>query len=325
MKCSKCGSENSAGAKFCRGCGSGLNTPEPVATVTTVPCLSCGQANEAGKKFCSKCGASMTAQAPLPVEQPPQAVIKIAVVTPDGESNSCPKCGNSLKHAAKFCGKCGFNFEQKSSRQADESNNVDSASIEAVDAIQLQKKTVDVTESVSQPPVAKVDVPQAKLPVEQAKPEVMQPVIRKPVALPQVLVPKKATQRPSGLIAAIVVLWVCAIGGGAYWWFGLRQPVPSPVADAVNVQPTTEVVTPASAVVAVSEPVAAPAVAEAAPLAPAPPHVVPPAANPVPLPTPTAHVASPTTEPKTSANKSGETNDDRKLLNAIDEYLEKQK
>lgn len=324
MKCLKCGSENSVGAKFCRGCGNGLNTSEPVATVITVPCLSCGQANVPGKKFCSKCGASMTAHAPLPAEQPPQAAIKISVDTPDGESNSCPKCGNSLKPAAKFCGKCGFNLEQKSSRQADEQNKVDSASIEAVDAIQLQKKTVAVTESISSPSVAKVDVPQVKPPVEQTKPGAMQPATRKPVVPPPPPASEKAKQRPSGLIAAIVVLWVCVIGGGAYWWFGLRQAVLSPVADVVNA-PTTAVVTPASAVEAVSEPVVTPVAAEAAPPASAPSSVAPLVAKPVPLPTPTAHAASMSKEPKARANKNGETNDDRKLLNAIDQYLDKQK
>jgi len=36
-------------------------------------------------------------------------------------------------------------------------------------------------------------------------------------------------------------------------------------------------------------------------------------------------VAIPTKEPKPQANKNAETNDDRKLLNAIDQYLDKQK
>lgn len=292
MKCLKCGSENSAGANFCRGCGSGLNMSEPVAAVTTVPCLSCGQSNVPGKKFCSKCGASMTAQVPLPVEQPQQAIIKIASATPDGESKSCPMCGNSLKLAAKFCGKCGFNFEQKNSHPADESNKMSSASIEAVEAIQLQKNTVAITENVSPPPAAKVGVPQAKPPMEQAKPDVMQPVIRKPAASPQVPVSEKANKRPSGLIVVIVILSVCAMGAGAYWWFGVRQAVPTPVADAVNAQSTMVVVTPASAVVVTSEPIATPVAAKAAPPILAPlsivSPVIPPVAKPVALPKPAA-------------------------------------
>lgn len=294
MKCLKCGSENSAGAKFCRGCGSGLNTSEPVAAVTTVPCLSCGQANVPGKKFCSKCGVSMTAQAPLPVDLSQQTEIKVASAASVEEFKSCPKCSHGLKPAAKFCGKCGFNFEQKISRQVDGLNKAISEPTEVVEDIQLK---LESKETVNPPPVATVDVPQAKPPVKQAKPDTMQPVSRKLVP-PQVLVSEKAKQRPSGLIAAVGVLLVCAIGGGVYWWFSTRQVTPAPVADMGNMQAPAAMASTASAVVAASEPDATPVVAEAAQPAPAPapspivppivPPVISPVVQPVPLPKPTA-------------------------------------
>jgi predicted ATPase/class 3 adenylate cyclase len=49
--CSNCGSENSAGVKFCGECG---------APLTTV-CAACKTANEPGRKFCGECGAVLGA------------------------------------------------------------------------------------------------------------------------------------------------------------------------------------------------------------------------------------------------------------------------
>jgi len=232
----------------------------------------------------------MTAQAPLPVEQPQQAEVKATTVPHDEGTKLCPKCSNNLKLAAKFCGKCGFNFEQQNPRQPDELKKVISEPIEAVDAIQLKLESKEI---VNLPPVAKVDVPQAKPPVEQAKQDIMQPVARKPVVSPHVPVSEKAKQRPPGLIAAVGVLLVCAIGGGVYWWFSAKQVAPAPAADMGNMQAPVAIASTASAVAASSKPVATPVVAaEAAPpaLAPSPivQPVMPPVAKPVPLPKPTA-------------------------------------
>ncbi len=47
MICSSCGSENTAGRKFCKECGSSLANA----------CRSCGAALEADAKFCGECGA----------------------------------------------------------------------------------------------------------------------------------------------------------------------------------------------------------------------------------------------------------------------------
>jgi len=271
MKCLKCGSENSAGAKFCRGCGSGLNTPEPVTAVTTVPCLSCGQANVPGKKFCSKCGASMTAQAPLPVDLSQQTEIKVVSAASAEEFKSCPKCSHGLKPAAKFCGKCGFNFEQKNAFQADESNKTAS-------------KPSEVAESIK--------VAQAVKQVEHAKPDASQQVFLKDATPPPTS--EKTKQRPSGLIAVIGVLLACAIGGGAYWWFSTKQVPPAPATDMGNMQAPADTASTASAsasasaasaaAVAASEPDAAPVTVEAAPLAPAPSPTIQPDIPPVALP-----------------------------------------
>lgn len=49
MRCSKCGSDNPAGKKFCEDCGA------PLAN----PCARCGAETTAGKRFCGECGAPL--------------------------------------------------------------------------------------------------------------------------------------------------------------------------------------------------------------------------------------------------------------------------
>jgi predicted ATPase/class 3 adenylate cyclase len=51
MRCSKCGSENPAGKKFCEDCGA------PLAN----PCPKCGAETTAGKGFCGECGTPLAA------------------------------------------------------------------------------------------------------------------------------------------------------------------------------------------------------------------------------------------------------------------------
>ena len=53
MICSRCGTANSAGRKFCLECG----------TSFAAACPSCGTANEPGAKFCGECGAVLGATA----------------------------------------------------------------------------------------------------------------------------------------------------------------------------------------------------------------------------------------------------------------------
>src|SRR5215472_4961747 len=54
MHCTKCGSDNREGAKFCRECASPLSTK----------CAACGALNQPGAKFCDECGASLDAIRP---------------------------------------------------------------------------------------------------------------------------------------------------------------------------------------------------------------------------------------------------------------------
>ena len=49
MVCPACGTENSAGRKFCGGCGAPL----------ALSCAACGAANEPGMRFCGECGSAL--------------------------------------------------------------------------------------------------------------------------------------------------------------------------------------------------------------------------------------------------------------------------
>lgn len=104
MVCSKCGTENKEGAKFCRECGEELAAPaaaqaptpeaalQPAASATPQPaaapepqpaaaepgeqvfCSQCGTANKAGSQFCKNCGAQLKRPAAQPQAQAqPQA------------------------------------------------------------------------------------------------------------------------------------------------------------------------------------------------------------------------------------------------------------
>jgi sec-independent protein translocase protein TatA len=54
VACSRCGTPNAAGTKFCSECGASLRS--------TVDCPQCGASNAASAKFCSECGTSLQAR-----------------------------------------------------------------------------------------------------------------------------------------------------------------------------------------------------------------------------------------------------------------------
>jgi class 3 adenylate cyclase/predicted ATPase len=64
MRCSKCGSDNRQGRKFCADCGAAL----------AATCTKCGAVNEPNEKFCGECGAALAeATVPKPPEVTPIA------------------------------------------------------------------------------------------------------------------------------------------------------------------------------------------------------------------------------------------------------------
>lgn len=54
MRCSKCGTENPTGKKFCGDCGAAL----------AHLCPKCGADNPPGKRFCGECGAALGGDKP---------------------------------------------------------------------------------------------------------------------------------------------------------------------------------------------------------------------------------------------------------------------
>src|SRR6266851_1666135 len=52
MRCSKCGSDNRTGKRFCGDCGAPLENR----------CPKCGADNPSGKRFCGDCGGALSAK-----------------------------------------------------------------------------------------------------------------------------------------------------------------------------------------------------------------------------------------------------------------------
>jgi Double zinc ribbon len=61
MRCSKCGSDNREGRKFCVQCGQALK----------LVCPSCGAPSAPREKFCGDCGAALVVQAQAGAVQSP--------------------------------------------------------------------------------------------------------------------------------------------------------------------------------------------------------------------------------------------------------------
>ena len=60
MRCSRCGSENPDGAKFCDGCAAPL----------VLQCRSCGTSNRPGARFCIECAAALGAASSAGIAEP---------------------------------------------------------------------------------------------------------------------------------------------------------------------------------------------------------------------------------------------------------------
>jgi membrane protease subunit (stomatin/prohibitin family) len=78
VPCSKCGTQNAAGTKFCSNCGA----PQQAPQTATVSCPACQAQVPPGTKFCNNCGQSL-------VPQP------------------CKNCQTPVNPGSKFCSSCG--------------------------------------------------------------------------------------------------------------------------------------------------------------------------------------------------------------------------
>lgn len=276
--CPDCQSDCKPEAKFCPKCGHKFSAaavevsaspaekhaatnPQvtPVIDVAmpqeTKTCPNCNNALKLTAMFCGKCGFSfeqmsapqikqsnVVSDVPPPLEQSNPAAPPIEAIAAEG-TMPCPSCSNLLKLTAKFCGKCGFSFEEKVPHRTEELHPV--------------PETSQTTEA--QPSVENID--------SQAEVAPSQPEIRTPPAeTPPSAQAANTAQKPSYVpIISVIVLLVSAIGGGAYWWLkakGETKPE-APLAQAQQVAPA------ASAPIAASKPaIPAAAPAEVAPKAP---------------------------------------------------------
>src|SRR5215469_16278202 len=64
MRCSKCGSDNPAGKRFCGDCGAPLDSR----------CPNCSSENPPGKKFCGECGSPLPGNAQPGAAPSPKAL-----------------------------------------------------------------------------------------------------------------------------------------------------------------------------------------------------------------------------------------------------------
>ena len=79
VPCTKCGTANPAGTKFCSNCGAQQQSAQAAATVE---CPACHAQVQAGNKFCSSCGQSLQPQ-------------------------PCKQCQSAVPAGSKFCANCG--------------------------------------------------------------------------------------------------------------------------------------------------------------------------------------------------------------------------
>jgi predicted amidophosphoribosyltransferase len=109
--CPNCGTANLENAKFCIGCGSGLNkasTPKMNEVKSnSIVCPGCGSENRPGSKFCIGCGNSLATDKHEENEKVPDSVI-------------CPECQSENKLESKFCIKCGSNLKETSNESIED-------------------------------------------------------------------------------------------------------------------------------------------------------------------------------------------------------------
>jgi hypothetical protein len=77
MRCSKCGSDNREGRKFCTNCGTSL----------VGACPQCGAPTGTGERFCGECGSAINASSPRPRADPTQPQIVLSDAVPPSDAS----------------------------------------------------------------------------------------------------------------------------------------------------------------------------------------------------------------------------------------------
>jgi len=110
--CSSCSTLNPAGAKFCSGCGTPLQTgPGEESASSGVKCLECGHILTPGAKFCPGCGNAYHACPSCGADNPEDAAECVSC----GKEmpKVCSGCGAKVPAGIKFCPHCGINLVLK--------------------------------------------------------------------------------------------------------------------------------------------------------------------------------------------------------------------
>lgn len=84
--CPQCGTDNRAGTRFCKQCGTALPANED-SLATVLICRACREPLRPGARFCSHCGTPVTGSL--------------------STGSICPQCGQPVKTGAVYCSKCG--------------------------------------------------------------------------------------------------------------------------------------------------------------------------------------------------------------------------
>src|SRR5437588_2272842 len=75
MRCSRCGSDNREGRKFCTSCGTSL----------VASCPKCGAPIQPGERFCGECGAAIGTSTPLSRPSLSPAPVRLSASVPAAE------------------------------------------------------------------------------------------------------------------------------------------------------------------------------------------------------------------------------------------------
>lgn len=116
MKCNKCGTENSSGARFCMSCGSKLEQEKKI-------CNICGAESSGEAMFCQKCGSSLS-----------NSGVKVESVNAEySNSKKCRICGHENEAKETYCKLCGSQLDDRPSQTYSSSRtlNVKSTSTSA--------------------------------------------------------------------------------------------------------------------------------------------------------------------------------------------------
>ena len=224
MICNNCQAENKEGAKFCAKCGSPISPSAKVAE-ETIACQKCGKILKLNAKFCGGCGNSsqqtetVRAQpfdavpvAPkivtLPQQNTPAQPVarKTDDITPlpfvaqiADETKACPRCHKALKLGAKFCGGCGFSYQQTGVNQLQSGNSV---------TVTPKAEALPQQSTPAQPETIKVAQFEAVKP-QNVQPRNVETTLSAPVKKPPLL----AVIIGGASIAAVI------IGGGVFYYY----------------------------------------------------------------------------------------------------------